>query len=203
MLTKTQKKEHVAKSTTSLKNSKSVVFADFSGVPTKDINQLKSELRKAGASLKVVKKRLLNIALKEAGIAFDPLQFKAPVAAVFAPAELTSVAGPIYKFSRDLAKRKIEFKVVGAFDRDSNAVLSTQEFTIIAKLPSREVLLAQVVGAMSGPLRAFMYIVSELSKRQPASAEAPAGKPAEAAPAAAAPAEAPKTETANTQVESK
>jgi ribosomal protein L10 len=83
-----------------------------------------------------------------------------------------------------LAKRKISFKVVGVFDNEKKVVISEQEFTAIAKLPSREVLLGQVVGVMSGPIRAFMYVVSELAKKGPAT-------PVAATPAPEAPKEAP------------
>lgn len=184
MLTKLQKKEHVALSAKSIKESKNLVFADFTGVPTKDVNQLKAELRKVGATFKVVKKNLLAIALTNEGVTFDPNLFKAPIATVFAKDSLTSVAAPIYKFSKDLAKRKISFKVVGVFDNEKKVVISEQEFTAIAKLPSREVLLGQVVGVMSGPIRAFMYVVSELAKKGPAT-------PVAATPAPEAPKEAP------------
>ncbi|MDO8601956.1 MAG: 50S ribosomal protein L10 [bacterium] len=165
MLTKAQKKEHVELSAKKIKASKNIVFADFSGVGTADVNNLKKELRKAGAEFKVVKKRLLKIALKEAGIEFDPSATKAPIATVYTPTDLTSVAGPIYKFSRELVKRKINFKVLAAYDAEAKKLLNTAEFTVIAKLPNRETLLAMVIGAMTGPLRAFMSIVDQLAKR--------------------------------------
>lgn len=187
MLTKAKKKEHVELSGKKIKASKNVVFVDFSGVSTPDINALKTELRKVGGEYKVVKKRLLKIALKEAGIEFDPSSTKSAVATVYTPTDLTSVASPIYKFTKELAKRKIDFKVLGAYDAEAKKVLTTAEFTVIAKLPNRETLLAMVIGAMTGPLRAFMYIASELSKRAPA-ASAAAAAPAPAAPAASTPA---------------
>lgn len=187
MLTKAKKKEHVELSGKKIKASKNVVFVDFSGVSTPDINALKNELRKVGGEYKVVKKRLLKIALKEAGIEFDPSSTKSAVATVYTPTDLTAVASPIYKFTKELAKRKIDFKVLGAYDAELKKVLTTAEFTVIAKLPNRETLLAMVIGAMTGPLRAFMYIASELSKRAPA-APAVAAAPAPAAPAAPTPA---------------
>ena len=168
MLTKTQKKESVSLSAKQIKASKNIVFADFKGVATKDINQLKIELRKANATLKVIKKRLLKIALKETGVEFDPTQFKAPIATIFAPNDLTSVAGPIYKFTKDLAKKKVNFTVVGVYDNEKKVVISDKDFITIAKLPGREALLGLVLGAMTGPLRAFMYIVDQLSKKQAA-----------------------------------
>lgn len=165
MLTKEQKKEHVALGVDLAKKSKVMVFADFSGVPTAEIRKLKSELKKVGASFKVIKKRLLKLSMKDAGIDFDPTQFGAQVGTVFAQDELPSVAAMVYKFAKDLAKRKKEFKVLGAFDISAKKYLNLDEFTVIAKLPSREVLLAQLVGVMSGPIRAFMYIVDQLSKK--------------------------------------
>lgn len=168
MLTKAQKKEHVSASGKLIAGSKALVFADFAGAPTKEINKLKIELKKSGATYKVFKKRLLKIALKEAGITAAELDVKAPVVTVFAKEDLTSVAAPLYKFSKDLAKSKIEFKVLGAFDREGNRAVPLAEFNVIARLPSREVLLGQVVGTMTGPLRKFMVVLQEIAKKQPA-----------------------------------
>ncbi len=183
MLTKDQKKEHVAASAKLIAGSKSLVFADFSGAPTKDIEKLKADLKKVGATYKVFKKRLLKIALKEAGVAVDSLDAKAPVVAMFAQGDMTSVAAPVFKFSKDLAKRKINFKVLGAYDREANKPMTVAEFNIIARLPSREVLLAQLMSVMQGSTRKFLATLSEIAKKK----EAPAAPVAEAAaPVAAA-----------------
>lgn len=202
MLTKAKKKEHVELSGKKIKASKNVVFVDFSGVSTPDINTLKNEIRKVGGEYKVVKKRLLKIALKEAGIEFDPSSTKSAVATVYTPTDLTAVASPIYKFTKELAKRKIDFKVLGAYDAEAKKVLTTAEFTVIAKLPNRETLLAMVIGAMTGPLRAFMYIAGEIAKgktkNEKVETPAPVAAPAEADKPAAptsAPAEQPATPT--------
>ncbi len=190
MLTKKQKQEHVAMSSKLVTASKSLVFADFTGAPTKEVNRLKVELKKAGATFKVVKKRLLKIALKEAGIPTDALEGKSQAATVFSPGDLTSVAGPIFKFSKELAKSKVDFKVLGAYDSDRKAAISVAEFNVIAKLPSREVLLAQVIGTMSGPLRKFMIALQEIAKKKgegaPAASSAPVAEVAAPAPEAPA-----------------
>lgn len=183
MLTKVQKKEHVAASGKLITDSKALVFADFSGAPTKEVNKLKTELKKAGATYKVFKKRLLKIALKDAGITAAELDVKAPVVTVFSKSDLTSVAGPIHKFAKELAKLKLNFKVLGAYDREGNRAIPVAEFNVIAKLPSREVLLGQVVGTMTGPLRKFMVVLQEIAKKQPAAAAAPTA-PAAAEPSA-------------------
>ena len=185
MLTKAQKKEHIAKSSELVKGSKALVFADFTGAPTREVNRLKNELKKAGATYKVFKKRLLKIALKDAGIETDALNAKAQVATVFAKEDLTSVAGPIAKFVKELAKLKIVYKVLGAYDREGNRVIPVAEFDVVAKLPSREVLLAQVMGTMTGPLRKFMIALQEIAKKNASASTAPVA-PAEVTPVAQA-----------------
>ncbi|MDP2696122.1 MAG: 50S ribosomal protein L10 [bacterium] len=173
MLTREQKKEYIDLGSKMAQKSKAIIFADFSGVGVGDLHQLKSELKKLGASFKVIKKRLLKLALQDAGIDVDPTQFDAQVGTVFVDGELVSVAGPVYAFSKKLAKEKKGFKVLGAYDAVEKSVLDADQFVIIANLPSREVLLAQVIGMVTGSLRGFMYIIDQLSKKT-SEAEAPA-----------------------------
>ena len=180
MLTKQQKKEIISETVEALKGSHTLVFADHASVDTKSINKLKQELKKSGAKFKVIKKTLLKLALKEAGIDFDPLQFSAQVGTILIPKDLSSVAGVIYKLAKEFAKAKKNFQVLGGYDVDLKGVITAEQFSVIAKLPSREVLLGQVVGVMSGPIRAFMYIVDQLSKKT-----SPAAVPASEAPASA------------------
>jgi len=175
MLTKDQKKKIIHDTVKLLRESKNLVFVDFSGIDTTSINKLKQELKKAAATYKVTKKTLLKLALKELGVDFDPLQFRAQVGGVFVPDDLSSVASTIYKFSKELAKAKKNFQILGNYDFERRAFMGVEEFTTIAKLPSREALLTQMVGILSGPIRAFMYIVNELSKKTPAETKASAG----------------------------
>lgn len=165
MLTKAQKKQHIDKSAEMVKGSKTLVFADFTGVDTASVRRLKLEVKKAGAAFKVFKKRLLNITLKEMGVEFNPMQFKSQVGTFFIPEDLSSVAATIHKFAKELAKSKKNFIVLGAYDLANKQAVSVEDFTAIAKLPGREVLLSMVIGGITGPLRAFMYLVGELAKK--------------------------------------
>lgn len=180
MLTKDQKKKAIKEAADNIKQSQNLMFADFGGAGVEDIKKLKKELKKAGAKFKVTKKTLLKLALKESGVDFDPLQFEASVGVVYLPSDLSSATSPIYKFSKELAKNKKNFQILGNYDLVNKVFMTADEFTVIAKLPTKEVLLAQVVGAMSGTIRAFMYIVDQLNKKSPQSAT-PAETPALAA----------------------
>ena len=165
MLTKPQKTEQVVLAKKLVAESQHLVFADFTGVPTKMINSLKKQLKGAGARYRVFKKRLLKVAMGELGIVYDPTQFEAQVGVITIPGELTSAAGVVYKFTREVAREKREFKILGAYDLVARAAMSAEQFTVIAKLPSREALLTQVLGAFTAPLRAFMHLLEERGKK--------------------------------------
>jgi large subunit ribosomal protein L10 len=169
MKTKLQKSKELEQGKQLLAESKNVVFADFSGVSIELLKRLKKELKKSDAAFRVIKKRLLRIAFKEKGIDFDPAAYEAQVGSMFIPKELSDgAAASIYKFSRELAKEKKDFKILGAYDLAAKKALTAEEFIMIAKLPSREVLLGQLLGMLTVPLRQFMFVVDQLSKKTPA-----------------------------------
>ncbi len=165
MLTKTQKKEHVADAKKMLSASKSIVLTDFTGLPTEMLKKLKKSLKATGGSYKVFKKRLTKIAFAETGMTMDPTVFPGQVGIAFLKGDLTTAAAAIYAFQKQMTKEKKEFVILGAYDLEAKREVSKEEFMVIAKLPSREVLLGQVLGAFTAPLRAFMYLLNELSKR--------------------------------------
>ena len=165
MKTRKQKSEIVESSAKLLSGNESLIFADFSGIPVSAINELKSRLRDLGGTYKAIKKRLFRVALKNAGHDFDPTQFEAQLAVIFIPGDLTLAASTVYAFSKELAKNKQDFKILGAYEILKKQFLTAEEFTVIAKLPTKDQLLGMVVGVLVGPIRGFMHVVSELSKR--------------------------------------
>ncbi len=172
MKSKLQKGKELELGQKLLKDSQSVIFADFTGVDTASLRRLKMELKKLGGAFRVIKKRLLKIAFKNQGLDFDPTQFEAQVGVAFIPAELTDGgAGSVYKFSKELAREKKNFKILGAYEVLKKNFLNAEQFLVIAKLPSREVLLGQVMGMFTAPLRGFMFIVDQMSKKTDAKVE--------------------------------
>ena len=116
--------------------------------------------------MKVVKKRLLNIALEKLGIKFDTMMMKEQMTAVFSKGDLSSVAQIVHKFSKEIIKgKKGNFAVLGAFDASDGRVVDANEFKAIATLPSREVLLAQVAMMLTMPLKQMMMVLNEKSKK--------------------------------------
>lgn len=165
-LTKQEKTNLIERANKNLQQSKAAVFAEFNGVLTEDFKRLRRELKKVGADLKIIKKRLLNIALRKSGIAFDPAGAKAQLGTIFSKEELTNLAGLVYKFSRDIIKsKKGQFTVLGAYDASAKRLVDANEFKVIATLPPREVLLAQIAMMLTMPLKQMMMVLNERSKK--------------------------------------
>ncbi|MCL4405271.1 MAG: 50S ribosomal protein L10 [Patescibacteria group bacterium] len=160
--TKAQKKEIISEASDELAKSKALLFADFNGVPVSDLSVLRKSLREISAKMTIVKKRLLNVALKQKGVSFDAQEFApAQLATIFVSGDFSEAAGPVYRF----AKANDKFRILGGFDLEKGVTMTDVEVNAIGQLPPRPVLLAQVLGTMVAPLRAFMYLVQEKGKR--------------------------------------
>ncbi len=162
MLTRDQKKNQVENGVKAIKNSQSLLFADFSGLPISVLKELRLILRAAGAKFKVLKKRLFKIALKESGVDYDPTQFQSQVGIIFIPEDVLSVAGNIDKFSRSInkANKHLHLNILGGFDIKESKIISAEEFKILAKLPTREVLLSQLAISFIIPIKQLMFALN-------------------------------------------
>jgi large subunit ribosomal protein L10 len=171
MKTKVQKSEELTKAKTLLAGSQSLIFADFTKVSAEDIRKLRTELKKNGANFLVIKKRLLAIALKERGIDVDLKQFKVSIGTIFAEGGTDTIAGPAYKFFSGLevpegaAKDVWIKKLLAGYEIKTSMMLEGAQVIKIGTLPPREVLLAQLLGVLAGPIRSFMYLLDEKAKR--------------------------------------
>lgn len=159
--TKAQKSNILTKGREELKDSTNLIFADFGGTTAQDLRDLRLTLKETGAQFQVIKKRLLRILLKEMDIVFNPKEFKAQVGTVFAKGDIFATAGLMYRF----IKGKENFKILGGIDLSKAEKMEADFIKRIGQLPSREALLGQVVGTMVAPLRAFMWILQERSRK--------------------------------------
>ena len=166
MKTKAQKQAEINKGRELVKESKSLVFADFSGMTAENLRQFRKKLTDSGAKFMVIKKRLLGLIFKENGIELDPKkEFPFSAGTAFSPISVEEASSMSYKFFRELGSKKMT-ELLGGYDLENNLYLSAEEVRMIGQLPSREVLLGQVMGGMIAPFRAFLYILNEKSKRE-------------------------------------
>jgi len=174
MLTKAQKEEVLKKSKELLDKSKSLILVDFSKTSAQDMRVFRQALKDKASRLQVLKKRLLKIILKDKGIEFESEKIKAPVGAIYVPGGIEDAASEVYNFS----KGREGFKILGGFDLVGNSFIENTTVTEIGQLPSRDVLLAQLLGMLTSPMRKLLFIMNEKAKQahEGASQEKPAAK---------------------------
>ena len=154
------KKVVVAEIEAYAKEAKSIVLVDYRGLTVSQANELRNDVRSAGGTYKVYKNRLMKIAFDKLGITFPESDYEGTTAVLFhandevAPAKIA--LDGTKKFNKNL-RLKSGF-VNGKY-------FNTEEITAFANIPSREVLLAQLLGLLTNPMRSLAVAISEVAKK--------------------------------------
>lgn len=154
MQTKAQKKEIIKNLSQEIKNSKGVVFSDFKGLNVKDMTEVRKELRAQGIEMQVLKKTLITLALKDAGIELDAKKMEGQIAVAASDKDEIAAAKIIAKFAKANENLKIAGGLLG------EEVLTKEEVENLAKLPSKEELLAKMVGSLNAPVSGFVNVLA-------------------------------------------
>ena len=131
------------------------VLTDYRGLKTSELNAMRSKLRDAKIDYKVVKNSLAEIAAAKAGLAHIKGMFKNPMAVAFGYGDPAQTMKAISDYVR---VSKITLNIKSGFLPDS--VLTVQELETLAKLPSREVLLAKILGGMQAPIYGLVNVLA-------------------------------------------
>ena len=170
-----QKKQVVADLVERLNGSCAGVIVDYKGINVEDDTKLRKELREAGVNYTVVKNTLLKRAIAETELNGLDSVLEGTTALATSADDYVAAARILCKFA-DTHKN---FEVKNGFiDKE---VIDVAKITGLAKLPSREILLANVLGAFQAPISAFARAIQAIVDKdgEPAPAEA-AEAPAEA-----------------------
>ncbi len=176
------KKKIVADLVASYKEAQSFVFVDARGLTVEQDTALRTEMRKNGVCYKVVKNTTLNLVFKELGFEGLDDMFKGPTAVAYSTEDLIAPAKVAKKFADDFEKLSIKGGII------EGKLASVAEVEALAAVPSKDVLLSQIVYALLFPITKLAMLTKataeKLQEEGGVSAEAPAEAPAEeAAPA--------------------
>ena len=169
MKSKIQKSEELKKLKAKLPKSKITVFTTFSragekGLSVAQMSELKRALRGMNAELFVTKKTLMDLALKElnppAGGGADVYSMDGSVGLVFGSGDTYAISKKLYEF----AKKNKALQFFGAIL--GNNFMGKDGFLEMAKMPSRETLLARLFGMMKYPLTGLCIVLSETAKNK-------------------------------------
>lgn len=131
------------------------MFANFKGVSVKDITKIRRELLKSGSSWQVLKKTLLNIALKDAGVSVNARELDGQVGVAFSSDEVTA-AKVLVEFKK--ANKESTLEIVGG--SLGNEALDVKAVKALAQLPSQDELRAKLVGTLQAPITGFVRALS-------------------------------------------
>ena len=150
-----QKKEgELQKITEAVASAKSAVFANFQGLTMSDMNELRDKCREAGVSCFASKKTLVKIALREAGFDVDTKAFDGGVAAFFGTKDEVAPAQIVAGFAKNHEMVCIFGGILeGAF-------IDTAKVKALSTLPSKQELLAKMVGTLNAPVSGFVNVLA-------------------------------------------
>lgn len=140
------KRETVAALKEELSSSTTLIVSEYRGLKVSEIAEIRRSLRKQDVSYRVVKNRLMRIAANESGNdALSPF-LEGPSAIAFGSGDEATIAKAVLDATRAFKIVKVKGGVLSGRAIDANGV------TRLATLPSREVLLAQIAGAIAAPM---------------------------------------------------
>ena len=156
--TKEQKEQQIKEVEASVTEATSVVFIAYDRLTVSEVEELRASLGEAGGSMRVVPKRLLKIAAANSKIDFDPTAHEGQVAVVWAD-DAVAPAKTLSAFAKehDDAVRLLAGTLEGN-------VLSVEEVSALAKLPSKQELLGQLVSVFAGPTRGLVTVFSGVQR---------------------------------------
>lgn len=170
-----QKKQIVADLQSKVSNAVVGVIVDYKGTNVADDTKLRADLRAAGVDYSVVKNTLLRLAIK--GTDLEPLSevLQGTTAIAFSNEDYTASARILSEF----AQKHDGFSIKGGFL--DGEIVSLEKIDGLAKLPSKEVLLATVAAAFQAPTASFARAIKAIAEKDSegsAAEEAPAEEPA-------------------------
>ena len=153
MITKAKKAEIVQGLKENMSRQKIAIFSDFQGVSVARLQVLRRTLKKEDAEYKVAKKTLFDRMLGESGFLMKVKELKGEIGVAFGYGDQVAPARVLAKF----AKENETFKILGGILGVS--ILQGKDVMALARLPGRDVLLAQVAGAFSSPIRGLASVL--------------------------------------------
>ncbi|MDP0490883.1 MAG: 50S ribosomal protein L10 [Verrucomicrobiota bacterium JB023] len=132
-----------------------LLVVNYNGMTVPQFNELRNRLSEHGSECHVGKNRFMRIALEQAGLPTLESDLKGQTAFITGESDVCAAAKVLKNFTKEFKKPEI---VSGILD---GAVLSANEIGDLAELPSREVLLAQLLGVINAPATKLLRTINE------------------------------------------
>lgn len=144
----------VAEVSEKVAKSKAMVFTNYQGLTHRQLEEFKKEIRKSDAEFAATKNTLLKRALGNEAIAGNEDKFQQPTGTVFMYGDIVAPLKVLAKMMKDFEKPSIKFGLL------EGKAITEADVKKLATLPSREVLIAQMLGMMNAPIQGLHRALS-------------------------------------------
>ena len=155
---RTLKEAKVAEIKEKLQKATSVVINKYQGLTVEEDTLLRKNLREAGVEYKVYKNTLVTIAAKELGLEGIVEYLEGPVSIAFGYEDVTVAARVLNDFAKDHKKLELKAGIV------EGEVYDEAKIKQLATIPSKEVLIAKLLGSIKSPIASFARVINAIAE---------------------------------------
>lgn len=149
-----RKQAEVDKISERFSKSPAIVVVDHRGLTVEEDTKLRNELRKAGVTYKVTKNSLAIKAAEKIGVEGSVELFTGPTAIATHEEELAVAAKILTNFAKEYKKLEVKGAIL------EGKVVGVEDVKALASLPTKEVLIAQVLGGFNAPITGFVNVLN-------------------------------------------
>ena len=155
-----QKIKQVEELAEKIEKAKIVLLTDYKGINVLDVTGLRKTLRGANDEYKVIKNNITRRAMKSCNIEGLDDKLEGTTAVILGYEDYLEPLKAIYEYSKDNEFYKIKGGII------EGKVVSVEELITLAKLPSRETLIAQLAGALLGNISKLAVALDQVAKQK-------------------------------------
>lgn len=155
-----QKKQEVQELAEKIGKAKLVLLTDYKGINVADVTAVRAKVRGAKAEYRVIKNNITRRAMEANNIEGLENVLEGTTAVILGYEDYLEPLKAIYEFAKDNDFYKIKGGII------ENKVVPVEELLTLAKLPSRETLIAQLAGALLGNISKLAVAVNEVAKQK-------------------------------------
>jgi len=148
-ITRQQKEQMLEMLKEKINSSQLVVFANYQGLNVDAMTKLRRKMRESGSEIKVAKNTIAKLAAKELGLEEINPYLEGPTAFAFGFEDPVAPAKALNSFAKEYKQLEIKGGIL------EGRVVDAKKIAALADLPTREVLLAKVLGGMQAPMYGF------------------------------------------------
>jgi large subunit ribosomal protein L10 len=160
------KEAKVAEIKEKLAKAQGAIFVKYQGLTVEEDTQLRKNLREAGVEYKVYKNSLTTLAAKELGFDGIVSYLEGPISVAFGYEDPTAPARVLNDFAKEHKIMELKAGIV------NGEIFDAKQVTQLATIPSRDVLIAKLLGSFKAPLSNLAYLLNAIKEEKESAVDA-------------------------------